>query len=47
VQGTWWAGTGDKFDADSRAPIPAAGFAVHARREVHTVVVTPGEPKQQ
>src|SRR5262245_47516385 len=35
VKGTWWAGTGDKFDPDSTTPIPAGGFAIHAPREVH------------
>ena len=35
VKGTWWAGTGDRFDPDSTTPIPAGGFAIHAPREVH------------
>ena len=35
VKGTWWAGTGDKFDPDSTTPIRAGGFAIHAPREVH------------
>ena len=35
VKGTWWAGTGDRFDPDSTTPMPAGGFAIHAPREVH------------
>jgi len=35
VKGTWWAGTGDKFDPDSTTPVPAGGFAIHAPHEVH------------
>jgi len=35
VKGTWWAGTGDKFDPESTTPIAAGGFAIHAPREVH------------
>ena len=35
VKGTWWAGTGDKFDLEITTPVPAGGFAIHAPREVH------------
>ncbi len=35
VKGTWWAGTGDKFDPDSTVPVRAGGFAVHAPHEIH------------
>jgi hypothetical protein len=35
VKGTWWAGTGAKFDPNSTTPIPTGGFAIHTPREVH------------
>ena len=35
VKGTWWAGTGDKFDPNNTTPVPTGGFAIHAPREVH------------
>ena len=35
VKGTWWAGTGDKFDPDSTTPVPAGGFAIHMPGKVH------------
>ena len=35
LKGTWWAGTGEKFDPDSTTPIPAGGFAVHTPGKVH------------
>ena len=34
-KGTWWAGTGVKFDPDSTTPVPAGGFAVHTPGKVH------------
>ena len=35
LKGTWWAGTGEKFDPDSTTPVPAGGFAVHTPGKVH------------
>jgi quercetin dioxygenase-like cupin family protein len=35
LKGTWWAGTGDKFDRDSTIPFPAGTFAMHYPRKVH------------
>lgn len=35
VKGTWWAGTGDKFDPERTTPVPTGGFAIHAPHEVH------------
>jgi quercetin dioxygenase-like cupin family protein len=35
LKGTWWAGTGDKFDRDATVPVPAGSFAMHNPRKVH------------
>ena len=35
LQGTWWAGTGAKFDPERTTPIRAGGFAVHTPGKVH------------
>lgn len=35
LKGTWWAGTGAKFDPDATIPVPAGGFAVHTAGKVH------------
>jgi len=35
VSGTWWAGTGEKFDPDSTKPMPAGSFVVHYGGKVH------------
>ena len=35
LKGTWWAGTGEKFDPDSTTPVPSGGFAVHTPGKVH------------
>lgn len=35
LKGTWWAGTGEKFDPDSTTPVPTGGFAVHTPGKVH------------
>ena len=35
VKGTWWAGTGAKFDPEATTPVPTGGFAIHAPHEVH------------
>jgi quercetin dioxygenase-like cupin family protein len=35
LSGTWWVGTGDKFDPDSTTPMPAGTFVVHYGGKVH------------
>ncbi len=35
LKGTWWAGTGPKFDPASTTSVPTGGFAVHAPKEIH------------
>jgi hypothetical protein len=34
-KGTWWVGTGDKFDPDTTVPVPAGSYVVHYAKEVH------------
>ncbi len=34
-KGTWWVGTGDKFDPDSTTSIPTGSYVVHTAMEVH------------
>jgi len=35
LKGTWWVGTGDKFDPATTTPLPAGSFAVHYAGKVH------------
>jgi quercetin dioxygenase-like cupin family protein len=35
LSGTWWIGTGDKFDPDSTKPMPAGSTVVHYGGKVH------------
>jgi quercetin dioxygenase-like cupin family protein len=35
ISGTWWVGTGDKFDPDSTKPMPAGSVVVHYAGKVH------------
>jgi len=35
LSGTWWVGTGDKFDPDSTKPMPAGSVVVHYAGKVH------------
>lgn len=35
ISGTWWIGTGDKFDPDSTVPAPAGSFVFHKGGGVH------------
>jgi hypothetical protein len=35
VSGTWWVGTGEKYDPDSTTPMPAGTFTVHYGGKVH------------
>jgi hypothetical protein len=35
ISGTWWVGTGSKYDPDSTVPIPAGSFVTHTGKEIH------------
>jgi hypothetical protein len=35
LQGTWWVGTGPKFDPDNTTPMPAGSFITHFGKQVH------------
>jgi hypothetical protein len=35
IKGTWWTGTGDKFDPASTVPVPVGGVMVHPAGFVH------------
>ena len=35
IQGTWWVGTGTKFDPDNTVPMPAGTFVTHFGKQVH------------
>jgi ChrR Cupin-like domain len=35
LSGTWWVGTGTKFDPDSTVPMPAGTFVKHFGKQVH------------
>jgi quercetin dioxygenase-like cupin family protein len=35
LKGTWWVGTGTKFDPDGTVAMPAGSFVVHYARGVH------------
>jgi len=35
VSGTWWVGTGSKFDPASTTAIPAGSFVTHFAKQVH------------
>ena len=35
LKGTWWTGTGDKFDPDSTIPLPPGSFMKHPAGEAH------------
>jgi len=35
VSGTWWMGTGDKFDPDNTVPAPAGSYVIHYAGKVH------------
>jgi quercetin dioxygenase-like cupin family protein len=35
VKGTWWVGTGRKFDPDSTTPMRAGTFVTHYAKQVH------------
>lgn len=33
--GTWWMGTGEKFDPERTVPAPAGSYVVHYATKVH------------
>lgn len=35
LKGTWWVGTGTKFDPDGTVPMPAGTFVTHFGQQVH------------
>ena len=35
LKGTWWVGSGSKFDPDATVPMPAGTFVTHFGKQVH------------
>ena len=35
LKGTWWVGSGPKFDKDATTPVPAGSFVVHHPNQIH------------
>jgi len=35
IKGTWWVGTGDRFDPANAVPMPAGSFVTHFAKQVH------------
>ena len=35
LSGTWWMGTGEKFDPDSTMPVPVGSYVIHYAGKVH------------
>ena len=35
IKGTWWVGTGNKFDPANTVPMPAGSFVTHYGKQVH------------
>lgn len=35
ISGTWWVGTGSKFDPESTVPMPAGSFVTHFGKQIH------------
>ena len=35
IKGTWWVGTGDKFEPDTTVPVPTGSTVIHYGKEVH------------
>jgi hypothetical protein len=35
ISGTWWVGTGSKFDPESTVPMPAGTFVTHFGKQIH------------
>ena len=35
ISGTWWLGTGPKYDPASTKPVPAGSFVTHFAKQIH------------
>jgi hypothetical protein len=35
ISGTWWVGTGEKFDPSATVPVPAGSYVIHYGQKVH------------
>ena len=35
ISGTWWVGTGPKYDPDSTVPLPVGTYVRHVGKEIH------------
>ncbi|HLG97345.1 MAG TPA: cupin domain-containing protein [Bryobacteraceae bacterium] len=35
LSGTWWVGTGSKYDPDSTVAVPAGSFVTHYGKQIH------------
>lgn len=35
ISGTWWVGTGSKYDPESTVPMPAGSFVTHFGKQIH------------
>jgi hypothetical protein len=35
LSGTWWMGTGEKFDPDTTVAVPAGSYVIHYGGKVH------------
>jgi quercetin dioxygenase-like cupin family protein len=35
IEGTWWMGSGEKFDPNSTVPVPAGTYVIHHAGQVH------------
>jgi hypothetical protein len=35
ISGTWWVGTGPKFDPDNTKPVPPGSFVTHYGKQIH------------
>ena len=35
ISGTWWVGTGPKFDPESTVPVPAGSYVIHYANKIH------------
>jgi hypothetical protein len=35
ISGTWWVGTGTKYDPDITSPVPAGSYVTHYAKQIH------------
>ena len=35
LKGTWWVGTGEKYDPDTTVPLPTGAYVTHFAKEIH------------